>query len=248
MPWSVLRLVHSTWTELNWPATSRPSYTTCSLLMCVRITNWFFSSETRTVGAQLVLSTCIPIWPSTVEFSSCAVNKLTVTFLAVLFVVVVLWIFCLTFIFSFTRWQFNECVNFAASVYISHVLTVVIGIAHIVCRAGSMKRHCRFAAVGPAGRRLIDCCSSGRQMRAVPHCQRTCVTEQRLVLHKISVRSYTHALYCVYEASVHVNSTDPGITSLRLVLPVFILMLHAAASCTAVIRWSGNASLRKVVN
>ena len=52
----LLRFVHSTWTELNWTgcATSRPNYTTRSLIGC---------SETGTVGAQLV-GTCamnIPI-------------------------------------------------------------------------------------------------------------------------------------------------------------------------------------------
>jgi len=33
------------WTELNWPATSQPSYTTRSLVMCVSITAWLAAAK-----------------------------------------------------------------------------------------------------------------------------------------------------------------------------------------------------------
>jgi len=40
---------------------------------------------------------------------------------------------------------------------------------------------CRLADVGLAGRKIsIACCSSGRQMQAVPRCQHTWVAEHRL--------------------------------------------------------------------
>jgi len=70
------------------------------------------------------------------------------------------------------------------------------GTARIACGAGSTKRYgvrpsvcpsmgpqqqtrcCRFAAVGPAGRRYtIGCCSSDGRMRVVAHCQRTQSTD-----------------------------------------------------------------------
>ena len=90
-------------------------------------------------------------------------------------------------------------------VYVSghYNLQCVVGTAHIVCGAGSMKRYgvrtsvctsrctqqqtrcCRFAAVGccgPGGQEIsIDCCTAGAQpeaacggrMRAVPLCPST---------------------------------------------------------------------------
>jgi len=62
----IWRLVQSTWTELNWPATSRPSYTT----QARRRRDSIGCSETRTVSARLVLSTGIPVRLFKLEFSS----------------------------------------------------------------------------------------------------------------------------------------------------------------------------------
>jgi len=73
------RLVHSTWTELNWPATSRPSYTTCSLVMrvTVNVTTWLAAVKL----GRLVLGQFVnwSLWAraqfSSVHFSSCAVRQ-----------------------------------------------------------------------------------------------------------------------------------------------------------------------------
>jgi len=64
---------------------------------------------------------------------------------------------------------------------------LLIGITHVVCGAGSMKRHgvrpsvcvssnplLQVCCCGPGGQEIaIDSCSSGVRMRAVPRCQRT---------------------------------------------------------------------------
>jgi len=78
------------------------------------------------------------------------------------------------------------------------LLKCIIGRARIVWGAGSMKRYgvrlsvcpsmdaqqrtrsCRFAAVGPAGRRyrsIAAASACGGRMRAVPRCQRTYAAE-----------------------------------------------------------------------
>jgi len=75
---SELTLVHSTWTELN--RTSRPSYTTRSLVTRVRVTSHdsrlcfvlIGCSETKTDSARLVLSTCILPQQFTLEFANCS--------------------------------------------------------------------------------------------------------------------------------------------------------------------------------
>jgi len=55
-----LRRVHSTWTEVNWPTTSRPNYTTYSLVTRVTVTIWLAAVKL----GLLVLSEfwLIPMW------------------------------------------------------------------------------------------------------------------------------------------------------------------------------------------
>jgi len=50
-------------------------------------------------------------------------------------------------------------------------------------------RCCRFAVVGPVDRIeiSIDCCSSSRRTRAVPRCQRTSITDHRVVTRATSI-------------------------------------------------------------
>jgi len=55
-PHVYLMLLHSTWTELNWTATSRPSYTTRSLVTRVSVTTWLAAAKLgRLVLRQFVL-------------------------------------------------------------------------------------------------------------------------------------------------------------------------------------------------
>jgi len=61
-PQCSLRLVNSTRTELNWPATSRPSYIRDAFIGHARRRHDSTGcSETRTVGARLVLNRCGPV-------------------------------------------------------------------------------------------------------------------------------------------------------------------------------------------
>jgi len=51
----LLGRVHSAWTELNWPATSRPSYTTRSLVALISVTIWLAAAKLgRLVLSQFV--------------------------------------------------------------------------------------------------------------------------------------------------------------------------------------------------
>ena len=86
-PPDALQHVHSTYTELKWTDvnwiltwTSRPSYTTCADWSRASASRLYYAvigcSETRTVSARLILSTCFPMRLFTLEFSNWSLVQL----------------------------------------------------------------------------------------------------------------------------------------------------------------------------